>query len=151
MSFHLTHGEDYDITKLIPIRKITFIERMMLRISFPYYVFRLLKNLSAVKQDINPLHSGNRSLSGNKVIGTSSDLMFLDVKAAAKKQNVTINDLITSSLATALKEYFELKGDKTTSKVNIVIPANIRFSHYESIKTLKLENKFAPVPLIIPI
>ena len=35
--------------------------------------------------------------------------------------------------------------------MNIVIPANIRFSHYKSLQDLKFENKFAPVPLVIPL
>jgi hypothetical protein len=64
---------------------------------------------------------------------------------------VTINDLITACLATGVKEYFELKGDKETAQFNLVIPANIRFQHYGSWEKVKFENKFAPVPLTIPL
>jgi hypothetical protein len=42
-------------------------------------------------------------------------------------------------------------GDKKTDHINIAIPANIRYSHYESWEKVKLENKFAPVPLTIPL
>lgn len=31
------------------------------------------------------------------------------------------------------------------------IPANIRYRHYETLEELKLENKFAPVALQIPL
>ena len=36
-----------------------------------------------------------------------------DVKLASKGLKVTINDLISSCVATAVSQYFELKGDKT--------------------------------------
>jgi len=44
-----------------------------------------------------------------------------------------------------------MKGDTKTNFINIVIPANIRFKHYQSIDELKLENKFAVVPLRVPL
>jgi hypothetical protein len=90
-------------------------------------------------------------LSGKKIAATSTDILFKDVKAAARKEGVTINDFITSCMATGVKQYFELKGDKKTNKLNIVLPANIRFQHYGSWEKVKFENKFAPVPLVIPI
>jgi len=33
----------------------------------------------------------------------------------------------------------------------MVIPANIRFGHYQSREEVKLENKFAAIPLKIPL
>ena len=97
------------------------------------------------------IHDGKRELSGQKISSTSSDILFKDIKAAAKHKKVTINDLITACLATGIKQYFELRGDEQTNKVNIVIPANIRFAHYGSWERVKFENKFAPVPLVIPL
>ena len=44
-----------------------------------------------------------------------------------------------------------MKGDLKTDKINIVIPANIRFAHYGTWEKVKFENKFAPVPLTIPL
>ena len=44
-----------------------------------------------------------------------------------------------------------MKGDTKTDKLNIVIPANIRFHHYETIEQLKMENKFAPISMTIPL
>lgn len=44
-----------------------------------------------------------------------------------------------------------MKGDTETKKINIVIPANIRFKHYETFEQIKFENKFAPIALSIPI
>jgi hypothetical protein len=44
-----------------------------------------------------------------------------------------------------------MKGDFKTNKINIAIPANIRFGHYGTWEKVKFENKFAPVPIVIPI
>lgn len=99
----------------------------------------------------NPFHDGKRELSGRKNVASSKDFLLGDVKVAAKAQNVTINDMLTSCLSASVKEYFESKGDMTTNEINIVIPANIRFKHYPSVDKLKLENKFAVVPLRIPL
>eukprot|EP00347_Sterkiella_histriomuscorum_P014567 403360388 len=153
MSHHLTHGvsTEFDTTKLFPIKKLSFFERMQIRLAFPFRALFVIKKLAVLKQDINPLHDGKRKLTGVKKAATSSDLKFQDIKAASKKQKCTINDLVTACTATALKEYFELKGDKETNQVNIVVPANIRFGHYENFETMKFENKFAPVPLTIPL
>ena len=101
--------------------------------------------------DRNILHDGKRELSGRKISATSTDILFKDIKLAAKTLKVTINDYITACLATAVKQYFELKGDTKTDQINIVIPANIRFAHYGSWERVKFENKFAPVPLTLPL
>ena len=61
MSFHLAMDDDYDITKLINIRKVTFIEKMMIRIGFLLYVPKLVfEALFMLKQDLNPIHDGKR-------------------------------------------------------------------------------------------
>lgn len=53
-------------------------------------------------------------------------------------------------MATGVKQYFDLKGEKA-EKINIAIPANIRFQHYETWEKVKFENKFAAVALVIPL
>jgi WS/DGAT C-terminal domain len=50
-----------------------------------------------------------------------------------------------------VKQYFEEKGDTKTNKMNIAIPATIRFSHYGTWEKVKFENKFAPMPMTIPL
>jgi hypothetical protein len=58
-----------------------------------------------IKDDKNIIHPGGgpRKLSGKKISSTSSDILFKDVKAAAKNKSVTINDLITACMATGVK------------------------------------------------
>jgi len=97
---------------LIPIRKISFFQRLLFRVSSVLYLPRVLYTLLSIRQDRNLLHDGVRKLSGRKLAATSSDILFKDVKAAAKHKGVTINDLVTACLASGVKQYFELKGDK---------------------------------------
>jgi hypothetical protein len=71
-------------------------------------------------------------LSGKKISATSSDFKFQDVKSASKALGKTINDIVTACTASAVSQYFEMKGAKGIKKLNIAIPANIRFEHYPS-------------------
>jgi len=68
----------------------------------------------------------------------------------SKKFGVTINDVIMCATSAALKTLFEEKKDKTT-EINMVIPANIRFKFYKTRQSVKLENKFAAIPLRVPL
>lgn len=99
----------------------------------------------------NPLHDGLRNLSGNKLVATSKDFLFKDVKNAARKLGLSINDLITACLSASIGRYFKEKSDELTKEIDICIPANIRFGHYESIEKIKIENKLSFVPLKVPL
>ncbi len=76
ISHHLSHGDGYDVSALIPIKKVSFLQRLILRVSFPLYVPGLIYRIMTTKQDRNPLHDGKRVLSGKRKAGTTSDLKF---------------------------------------------------------------------------
>lgn len=76
---------------------------------------------------------------------------FPKVKELSKKLKITINDLVTCSISSALRTLFDENGDKNIEKVNIGIPANIRFAFYPTVEDVKLENKFACLPLMLPL
>jgi hypothetical protein len=151
MSYHLTLDDTYDPSKLMPIKKIPYIQRLLLRLSFPFYLPKIAFNMLTKSIDRNPLHDGKRILSGIKKAASSGEILFDDVKRTAKRMKITINDLITSCMSAAIKQYFEKVGDTKTNKISIVIPANIRFKHYTGLHDLKLENKFAPLTCEIPL
>ena len=58
-----------------------------------------------------------------------------------------------SSCGSAIKHLFKITGDKMGSmpdgkaKLNVVIPTNIRLNFYENRDEIKLENKFAILPI----
>jgi hypothetical protein len=53
------------------------------------------------------------------------------------------------SMSTAFYKYLDIKDEK--SKINIMIPANIRFKFYEKYEDIKIENKFAALPVTLPL
>jgi NRPS condensation-like uncharacterized protein len=106
MNYHIGQGDTFDNSALIPIRKVSLMEKMIMRLTFIFFIPRLMIRFFAIKPDRNILHDGKRNLSGTKISATSTDILFKDIKAAAKNKNVTINDFITSCMATGLKQYF---------------------------------------------
>jgi hypothetical protein len=62
--------------------------------------------------------------------------------------------------SSAFKEYFRIRGDKLGNEevegenlqsIQVLLPANIRFRWYPTREAVKLENKFAALPLKLPI
>ena len=51
------------------------------------------------------------------------------MKAATKKLNVTVNDVVMCALTTSLKKIFKRNGD-SSKNINLMMPANIRFKFY---------------------
>ena len=151
MAFIVASGDTYDPTAMVSIKRISFMQKLLLRLSIPFYLPKLFMQCLLNRVVKNPLHDGKRELSGIKLASSSQDFFIRDVKAAAKHKKVTINDMIAACLSTSVKTYFERKGDNKTKEINIVIPANIRFKPYARYQDVKLENKFAVVPLRIPL
>lgn len=52
-----------------------------------------------------------------------------------------------SALSTATAKLFKDRGDEKSKRIRIAVPANIRWKQYETYEEVKLENKFAPLPL----
>ena len=83
-------------------------------------------------------------------IHTPKLIDFRLLKALSKTIKVSINDIVMSSLSTSMKKFFSDVKDESKS-INISIPANIRFKFYPTPEEVKLENKFAAIPLVIPL
>lgn len=51
ISHHLSHAgnNEFDTSKLVPIKKLSFFERMSIRVSFPFRALPVLKKISAIK------------------------------------------------------------------------------------------------------
>lgn len=72
------------------------------------------------------------------------------MKAATKKLNVTVNDVVMCALTTSLKKIFKRNGD-SSKNINLMMPANIRFKFYPTKEQIVLENKFSAIPLNVPL
>lgn len=99
----------------------------------------------------NPLHDGVRKITGIKKVALGKKIDLAPLKEACKKLGVTVNDLMTCALSIALKRYFISVGDTQTSSIKIAMPVNIRWTPYDTYDSVKLENKFAPVAVDLPL
>ena len=107
MGLHLGLSDQYDIKSMIPMRKMTQIQKILLKISVPFYIPKILIDILVKKNDKNILHDGKRELSGKKIVVSSENILFKDVKLAAKSLKVTINDLVTACVTSSFKTYFD--------------------------------------------
>ena len=117
----------------------------------PFMIPSLIKNELRRKCDRNVLHDGKRALTGKKKVALSDPYEFAEIKATSKILKVTINELLSSSLAVAMKNLFEERGDKDTNTIQLAMPVNIRWGPYATYDDVKLENKFSPMPVKLPI
>jgi len=71
------------------------------------------------------------------------------IKKTSRSLGITINELMISALSMAMARLFKERGDEKSSRMRIAVPANIRWKYYDNYDDVKLENKFAPMPLKI--
>lgn len=121
------------------------------RLMVPFMIPSLVKNELNRKCDRNVLHDGKRALTGKKKVALSDPYEFAEIKATSKILKVTINELLSSSLAVAMKNLFEERGDKDTDTIQLAMPVNIRWGPYATYDDVKLENKFSPMPVKLPL
>lgn len=152
MGFTMQCDDKFDPNKMITTGRIRFYQRMLFRLIAPLMMPVLFMEAFCTRVLKNPLHDGKRNLTGVKKCALSEQLTFADIKTASKSLKVTINDLMTSSLSVAVSRYFrEKEPGSNHTRLNLALPANIRWSRYETFDDVKLENKFAPFPLTIPL
>jgi NRPS condensation-like uncharacterized protein len=101
-------------------------------------------------KDQNFITKNKGNLSGLLNIASSRTIDFRLLKCLSKTVNFTINDIVTSALSTSMNTIFKENKDPNKS-FKCVIPANIRFKFYATPEQVKLENKFAVVPLTVPL
>jgi NRPS condensation-like uncharacterized protein len=123
----------------------------MLRAMLPWTIPKVLFKSMLTRWDRNPLHDGVRNLTGEKRVYYGEKFNLEVIKEASKKLKITINDLMTVSLSIAIKRYFVSKGDSKTNRINIALPVNIRWEPYSTFNSVYLENKFAPMPIDLPL
>mmetsp|Transcript_842 Transcript_842/g.1275 ORF Transcript_842/g.1275 Transcript_842/m.1275 type:complete len:290 (-) Transcript_842:110-979(-) len=151
MAMNLQFDETYDLTKVIPFRETGFLERCMLRAMVPFYLPIILWESYLRRRDRNPLHDGRRKLTGEKRIAISKEYNFAKIKATSRTLGVTINEVMISALSMATARLFKERGDEKNQRMRIAVPCNIRWKYYKTYDEVELENKFAPMPIKIPL
>lgn len=140
------YGRDF----FIKSEDMKWYQELLVKILFPLQIpFIFMKNFLN-KTDVNFITKRKKKFSGLMNIHTPKMIDFRLLKALSKKINVAINDIVMSSLSTSMHKIFKDHGD-TSDSINISIPANIRFKFYPTPEDVKLENKFAAIPLTVPL
>lgn len=147
MGLNLQFDTTYDITKMIEFKGISFWNKCLVRAMVPFYIPVLLWESYLRRKDRNPLHDGRRKLTGIKKVAMSKEFKFATVKKTSRQLGVTINELMISALSTATARLFKERGDEKSKRIRIAVPANIRWKRYDTYEEVRLENKFAPLPL----
>lgn len=152
MSFNLAMSEDYGREYFVKSKDLSFIQRLLLKLSIPLQLPVLALNIykSMKKIDLNMITKNKHKICGLKNCVASEELHFDKVKTLSKQLGMTINDLVTSSISTSMYKLFQENNDSQT-EVQMVIPVNIRYEFYPTPEKVKIENKFTALPLILPL
>ena len=129
-------------------------------ISNPLYVKELAKSTSSLPIDTaavlgklammpsDPETSIRGPLGVRKCVAWSNPIPLKNIKIVSKAVDATINDVLTSTVAGALRRYLIARGDKVKKiELRAAIPVNIRKMGTE----FELGNKFSLVFLALPI
>jgi WS/DGAT/MGAT family acyltransferase len=86
--------------------------------------------------------------SGNKRVAWTEPLALPEIKAVGRALKCSVNDMMLSSVAGALRDYLEAKGDTTDGvEVRALVPLNLRPRGEEQ----KLGNYFGVVAVELPV
>lgn len=94
-------------------------------LTFPVKFISVLTNYFQIKREKNVIKKHPVYLSGEIQSRNALTMDTRKVKSMAKKQEITINDLMMTLAQMTFKSYFELKGDPT-SNMSWVIPFSFK-------------------------
>lgn len=103
--------------------------------------------LSTMMDDSHTLFKGKPN--GVKHVSWSEPLPLDEIKAVSKAYGCSVNDILMSSVAGALRGYLLAAGDVVDSDcdVRVMVPVNLR----RDSSVQKLGNAFGLVPLVLPV
>ena len=161
MTIPLALSDEFDKSYFIQPPAANFLQRVLVRILSPFCLPMIVKDSFLARQDMNFLTYKKQiqGLSGQLHVTTSPVLSLTELKLMSKAKGVTINDVVLSAFMTTLHSVLQdaemTKAPKDRQplpqNLNIVMPANIRFSFYESREKIKFENKFAVMTFQVPL
>jgi len=81
------------------------------RLSAPFYLPSLLLRALLIRADNNLITRRKSQMTGIMNCVVSKQISLQDIKDLSKKMGVTINDVVTCSITTAFKKFFEKQGE----------------------------------------
>lgn len=151
-SLILALSKEFDRSYFLASKDIKWYYRLLARVQTVFQVPRIAIDSAMKVKDLN-FFANKRTTKLSGIINCSSsyeDIDLSQIKELSKYKGVTINDIAMCSLTTALNTIFIEQGE-TVEKIKMALPANLRFKFYKSRYHVKMENKFACLPLEVPL
>lgn len=152
-SLILALSKEFDRSYFLASKDASTFMIMLARILAPFQLPNIARNSMFSVRDSNYFTKKrqDQELSGKLNCSSSyEDIDIQQIKDLSKYKGVTINDVIMCSLTTALKTVFTEQGEQVDS-IKMALPANLRFKFYKSRQHVKMENKFAALPICVPL
>ena len=157
----LAMSDEFDKSYFLQPPAPSFLQIVLIKLLSPFCIPAMVRDSFIAPNDMNTFtfKKNREGLSGKMNVITSPNLDLAELKKMSKAKGVTINDVVLSAFMTTLHSMLEeaeqakpLKERQPLPKsLQVIMPANIRFSFYESREKIKLENKFAAIPLVVPL
>ena len=112
--------------------------------SIPFAAPGILVKRLLWRPDRHALHGAK--VSGKKQVAWAAPFDLAVIKAARVRLDATVNDVLMAMVTGALSRYLSRHAGQIVEKLHISMPVNVRAAH----EPLKLENRFAAVPLELP-
>jgi hypothetical protein len=94
--------------------------------SLPYHWLKMAITFIPYPSDNNPFTWNTLYNSGVKRGFFAKEVSVTALKEIAKKNKVTINDLMMTAISMTVKQYFLKKGDERSNRILMFIPYNFR-------------------------
>ncbi|MEO8634716.1 MAG: WS/DGAT domain-containing protein [Gemmatimonadales bacterium] len=112
--------------------------------SIPFVAPGILAKRLLWRPDRHALHGAK--VSGKKQVAWTAPFDLAVIKQARQQLDATVNDVLMAMVAGALSRYLARHAGQMVELLHISMPVNVRGAH----EPLKLENRFAAVPLELP-
>ena len=96
------------------------------------------------RRDRNTLHG--TAMTGDKQVAWSTPIPLAGIKALKEAAGATVNDVLMTCVAGALRRLLEASGESPVGRVRATVPVDVRSPK----RPLKMENRFASVLLELP-
>lgn len=152
-SLILALSKEFDRSYFLASKDASPMMVFLARIMAPFQIPSIFKNSFGSKPDVNYFTKKRAAAGGlsGKINCSASyeDIELSSIKELSKYKGITINDVMMASITTALNTIFTEQGEKIDT-IKMALPANLRFKFYKSRRDVKMENKFAALPLTVP-
>ena len=116
MTLPLALSDEFDRSYFVRSTDLSLLSQILLRLSMPLYIPSIVASTFLAKHDFNFFTNKKyeNNLTGELNVSSSPQISVQSVKNLSKKLNISINDIILSSLTTSLKSLFMQQNDDTT-------------------------------------